>query len=228
MAFRKKAEFIQAHNPDVLIVPECEHPDKLIFKTDLLTPTDILWYGTNQHKGLGVFSFGNYRLKLLENHNADLKIILPIAVTGGPVDFTLFAVWAFNAQDPKYNYVGQIWKAIYHYEAILKKGNVILAGDFNSNAIWDKLPRKSNHSMVVQRLATLNILSAYHTFLNVAPGIEQHPTYFLYRHKNKPYHLDYCFASTGLLKNLHTVEVGAHEDWIKYSDHIPLIVMFNI
>ncbi len=29
MAFRKKAEFILAYNPDILIVPECECPDKL-------------------------------------------------------------------------------------------------------------------------------------------------------------------------------------------------------
>jgi hypothetical protein len=29
MAFRKKADLILAHKPDILIVPECEHPDKL-------------------------------------------------------------------------------------------------------------------------------------------------------------------------------------------------------
>jgi exodeoxyribonuclease III len=31
MAFRKKADFILTYKPDILIVPECEHPDKLLF-----------------------------------------------------------------------------------------------------------------------------------------------------------------------------------------------------
>lgn len=43
MAFRKKADFILTHKPDILIVPECEHPDKLKFNTDIPKPTDILW-----------------------------------------------------------------------------------------------------------------------------------------------------------------------------------------
>ncbi len=28
MAFRKKTDFILAHKPDILLVPECEHPGK--------------------------------------------------------------------------------------------------------------------------------------------------------------------------------------------------------
>jgi exonuclease III len=55
MAFRKKAAVILAHKPDILIVPECEHPDKLIFNAGIFQPTDVLWFGTNQHKGLGIF-----------------------------------------------------------------------------------------------------------------------------------------------------------------------------
>ncbi len=59
MAFRKKAGFILAHQPDILIVPECEHPDKLLFPVGIPKPTDTLWFGKNQHKGLGIFSYGN-------------------------------------------------------------------------------------------------------------------------------------------------------------------------
>jgi len=43
MAFRKKAGFILAHQPDILIVPECEHPDKLIFSASTREPSDLLW-----------------------------------------------------------------------------------------------------------------------------------------------------------------------------------------
>ena len=56
MAFRKKANFILTHKPDILIIPECEHPDKLKFEKGTPLPTAIFWYGTNLNKGLGVFS----------------------------------------------------------------------------------------------------------------------------------------------------------------------------
>jgi len=42
------------------------------------------------------------------------------------------------------------------------------------------------------------------------------------------YHIDYCFMSENLIKNLQTVEVGAHEEFGKKSDHMPLRVVFNI
>lgn len=38
MAFRRKAAAILAERPDVLIVPECEHPDKLQFDNSVPTP----------------------------------------------------------------------------------------------------------------------------------------------------------------------------------------------
>ena len=213
MAQRKKAGFILTHKPDILIVPECEHPDKLKFNADTPIPTHVLWYGTNQNKGLGVFSYSKLKFRLLDIHNPDLKTILPIAVTGRSFDFILFAIWAYNPQDREYNYIAQVWKAIHHYERILKGKNIILAGDFNSNVIWDKLRRKSNHSMVVEKLTNLNIFSTYHTHFNLAQGVEEHPTYFMYRHQNKSYHIDYCFASGNFIDKLENVEIGTYEQW---------------
>ena len=227
MAFRKKVDFILTQKPDILIIPECEHPDKLKFNSDTTIPTDILWYGSNQNKGLGVFSYGNYKLKLLDIHNPDLKTILPISVTCESFSFILFAIWAYNPQDRDYNYIGQVWKAIQYYEEILKGNNIILAGDFNSNVIWDKLHRKSSHSMVVDKLVDFNIFSAYHKFLNQVQGMEIHPTFFMYRHKNKPYHIDYCFASADFIDKLENVEIGTHEEWKVHSDHNPVIITFK-
>jgi exonuclease III len=227
MAFRKKADFILAHKPDILIVPECEHPDKLNFDTSTQFPNNILWQGTNPNKGLGVFSYGQYQLKLLDVHNPELKTILPIAVSGGAFDFILMAIWAYNPGDRDYNYIGQVWKAINYYEKILKTENIIIAGDFNSNVIWDKLKRKSNHSMVVDKLLNMRIFSTYHIHLKQTQGMELHPTFFMYRNKNKPYHIDYCFASDHLIQKLKNVEIGAYEQWSIYSDHKPLIITFK-
>ncbi|MBK9737467.1 MAG: endonuclease/exonuclease/phosphatase family protein [Saprospiraceae bacterium] len=227
MAFRKKAKFILAYKPDILIVPECECPEKLMFDGDHMMPKDMLWYGTNQHKGLGVFSYSDYTFKLMDCHNPDFKNILPISVSGGKIDFTLFAIWANNPQDKDGQYVTQIWKAIHYYQNLLSE-NTILIGDFNSNTIWDKPRRQGNHSTLVEKLATKKIFSTYHTFFKQDQGKEKHPTLYMYRHENKPYHLDYCFVSEDFIRVLDKVEVGDYLDWTMYSDHKPLIITFNL
>jgi len=72
------------------------------------------------------------------------------------------------------------------------------------------------------------IYSTYHQFYGQEQGKEKHPTLFMYRHQDKPYHIDYCFASIDFMNKLNNVEVGTYEDWTKFSDHVPLIVTFDI
>ena len=227
MAFRKKADFILTYKPDILIVPECEHPDKLLFPVDTPKPTNTLWFGKNQNKGLAIFSYTNFRFTVFDNHNKDLKMIIPIAVTGGQFDFTLFAIWANNPTDRDGQYITQVWKAIEHYKDIITSTRTILIGDFNSNTIWDRQKRIGNHSTVVQRLESIGIFSVYHKYFKQIQGKEQHPTLYLYRHKDKPYHIDYCFASAGIVEKLKSVEIGDYDFWTKYSDHVPVIVTFD-
>ena len=228
MAYRKKADFILKHQPDIVIIPECEHPDKLKFNTGTPMPTDIFWYGTNPNKGLGVFSYSDYKFKLLDAHNPDFRMVLPFSVTGGKIDFILFAIWANNPDDRNYQYIGQVWKALNFYDSLLNNKNIILLGDFNSNTIWDKLPRKVNHSTVVDFLKSKGIHSTYHKFFNQKQGQEDQKTLFMYRHRDKSYHIDYCFASNDFIKKITKVEVGAYSDWNEYSDHTPLIVTFKV
>jgi exodeoxyribonuclease-3 len=226
MAFRNKAHLIQIEQPDILIVPECEHPDKLSKLG--LNATCILWYGANKSKGLAVFSFGKYQLTIMDNYNEDIQIVCPIAVTGGEVDFTLLAAWAQRTTGHDYRYIGQIWKAVYFYEEILSEKKIIIAGDFNSNVIWDKRHRHASHSMTVKKLLDMSIHSVYHNHFSQVQGQELHPTFYLYRHDNKPYHIDYCFVSDYFMERLDAVRVGDYQYWRAYSDHSPLIVEFKI
>lgn len=227
MAFRKKAQFILPYQPDILVVPECESPDKLQFDKTMPAPTDMLWFGSNKNKGLGIFSYAHFKLKLLRNHNAELKTIVPVAVTAPHFKFTLYAVWANNPDDPDGQYVEQVWKAIHHYDKKLKNKPTILTGDFNSNTIWDRKYRTGNHSHVVKRLEEKGIFSCYHLHHKQTQGKEQHPTFYLYKHKDKPYHLDYCFASMDMVNKIQSVEIGDYEFWKKYSDHVPVMVTFE-
>ena len=228
MAFRRKANLLLAHKPDIVIIPECEHPDKLKFESGSPLPTDIFWFGNNQHKGLGVFSYSNYKFELNNIHDPRFRTILPLAVKNKRSRFNLFAVWANNPDDRGFQYVGQVWKAINFYSDLLNDERTILVGDFNSNTIWDKPSRKGNHTDVVELLKSKNIFSVYHQFHKQVQGKEKHPTWFMYRHRDKSYHLDYCFASTDLIEKLQNVQVGTYRDWTRYSDHKPLSVTFNI
>lgn len=227
MAFRNKADFILTYMPDILIIPECEHPDKLLYSNDIIKPTDTLWFGDNQNKGLAIFSYSNYRFNIHDNHNQDFKMIIPIAVSGGEFNFNLFAIWANNPSDREGQYIEQVWKAIHFYETLLTDTKTILIGDFNSNKIWDKKNRESNHSNVVKYLEDKGIISTYHFYHNQSQGKELHPTLYMYRHKDKPYHIDYCFVSKDILEKLQLVEIGDYDLWTKHSDHMPVIVSFK-
>ncbi len=228
MAFRKKAGIILEHKPDILIIPECEHPDKLKFNKGTAKPTDMLWFGTNKNKGLGIFSYSDFSFKQLDIYNPAIKMVIPIAVSGEKFDFTLFAIWANNPTDQDGPYVEQIWKALHQYECQLSNKRTVLIGDFNSNTIWDRKRRVSNHSNVVKVLHQKGIVSSYHLHYKQIQGKEEHPTLYMYRHKNKPYHIDYCFTSADMAKKIQSVEIGLYEDWIKYSDHVPVAVTFNL
>lgn len=227
MAFRKKAHVILAHKPDILVIPECEHPDKLLFKEEISRPNDTLWFGNNKNKELAIFSYSGMRLKVLDSHNENLRMIIPVQVTGDGVTFNLFAIWAYNPTDMDGRYIEQVRKAIIHYDALLSNKPTIMIGDFNSNTIWDKKHRTSNHSNIVKLLEEKNIFSLYHLYQKQVQGKEQHPTYYMYRHLHRPYHIDYCFASVDFVSILKTVEIGDFGFWKTYSDHSPLIVEFN-
>jgi len=228
MAFRKKACFILNYKPDILIVPECEHPDKLKFTAGTPVPTDILWFGTNQNKGLGIFSYSDFRFKVIDTHNPELRMIIPIEVTSGEIDFTLYAIWANNPNDPDGQYTEQVRKAIDYYDQQMTNQQTILIGDFNSNTIWDRKYKSGNHTNIVRTLEEKGIYSAYHQYHRQKQGEEKHPTLYMYRHNDKPYHIDYCFVSQDFADKIQSVEIGDFDYWTQYSDHVPLIVTFDM
>lgn len=227
MAFRKKAEFILAEQPDILIVPECEHPDKLIFKSDVTKSRDQFWFGQNLNKGVGIFSYSDFKIELLSIHNPEFKYVLPLSIKNDEIEFIVFAIWA---QKPKNHdcYTEQIWNAVHFYDNLLNKENVILVGDFNSSSIWDKPNRIYNHTNLVNLLKDKNIYSTYHSFYNQEQGKETISTLFMHRKIERPYHIDFCFASKNLIDKIKSVEIGKYENWTKHSDHKPVAVKFQI
>jgi exonuclease III len=145
---------------------------------------------------------------------------VPLIVTGIE-EFILFAVWTQNTPKKSESYIGQIYLAVKYYEPLLKYP-CIIAGDWNSNKIFDSIKRVGTHSDVVEYLQDFNIHSAFPQFYKQIHGKETLPTYYFRKEVDSPFHLDYVLASDGILKRLSSIEIGCYEEWISSSDHVPI------
>lgn len=227
MAFRKKLPVVLNLNADLLIIPECENPEKLKLAKAITKPVDSFWYGDNPNKGIGVFTYNDFKIEEIKNHNPEFRFIIPLLISSQKIEFVLLAIWCQKPEKSD-NYGTHTWNAINFYSDLLKNKKVIIAGDLNSSSIWDKPNRKANHSNIVNKLKKKGIQSTYHLYNNQGQGKEKCATLYLHRKINRSYHIDFCFASDFFIQRLEKVEVGKYEEWTIYSDHTPLIIDFKL
>lgn len=218
MSFRTKYQHLTS--ADILVVPECESKEKLPEELFINYP-NCFWYGKNKYKGIAIFSKSDYILEIENNYDPKLEYIIPIKVSFENLTFYLFGIWS----QVNGNYTNNLHNALAHYKQQLGHRSILI-GDFNSNKIWDKKPSLGNHSKTVELLEDLSIRSAYHEYFNEDQGEESKPTFFMYHHKDKPYHIDYCFISKDF--QITKFEIGRFEDWNKYSDHMPITVNIEL
>lgn len=213
-SFSLKAFLLNTIQPDIAVIQEIANPVK--------TDGQLLWFGDNQNQGLAVIARGEYELRPLQILEDVPKYVIPVAVEG-PSSFVLFAVWTKGNQSMRY--VRAASKAIDLYSSLFESRSVLMAGDFNSNAIWDNHhPAELNHSAMVQRLDDRGLASAYHHFFHEAHGSETRHTFYLHWNEARPYHIDYCFVPKRWARFISNVEIGPCPSWRQYSDHRPLIV----
>ncbi len=224
MAFRKKYPKVLDLKPDLLVLQECENELKLKDHLSSLNYNQLIWYGKNPNKGVAVISFNEVNIALNENHNESVEYVVPLKLSINDKEINLFAIWAMPHEESRArSYVGQIWAAINFYSDLLDKDSMLI-GDFNSNAIWDHKRKVGNHTQVIDFLNDKDIYSVYHQLTDTDHGQESHPTLYLTKNIDKPYHMDYCCASKSLFSENTSIEIGVYEDWIKLSDHMPVII----
>jgi hypothetical protein len=97
----------------------------------------------------------------------------------------------------------------------------------NSNKIWDAHRKVGNHSAVMKLLDERGLVSAYHEHFNELQGEESRRTLYMFRHEDKPYHIDYVFIPREWASRPGTIEVGKCETWLKLSDHCPSWLMWQ-
>ena len=143
------------------------------------------------------------------------------------VDFNLLAVWACPVGTKRAdNYIGEVHRCLVKHRGWFSKSPVVAAGDFNSNVQWDANRPGRNHTEVVRLFDGHGLISAYHSHHGEKQGAETQPTYYFYRHQDKPFHIDYVFVPKGW--RLKSVEVGSFQEWGQLSDHVPVVVDLDI
>ena len=214
-AYLKTAALLDGLAPDIAVLQECARPT---------TETDqCLWFGDNPRQGVAVFANGLYRIRALPAVAAVPPYSIPVEVTG-PSNFLLIAVWA-KVRNP---YVKGVIRAVEIYRNLFTQYPTVLtvlAGDLNSNAIWDSSnPVDHNHSVLVKMLSELGLVSSYHSFFREAHGHEKRFTQYFLRKEQKPYHIDYCFIPKEWAPDVQRMEIGSYAEWKDYSGHRPLLV----
>ena len=228
--FHRKIGALSAPAPDVAIVQECADLATLARKAPAFGCTDALWAGDNPNRGLGVFSFGPYRLEHAATADTAITYAIPARVTG-PRTFNLVALWSHYGRTPiRVAAPGPTLLALQVYADFLRDHPAIIAGDLNNHVRWDRPRKAGNHANTVAATAALGLISAYHAFHRLPQGAERHPTlYWRDRTRTGPtFHIDYAFVPKTAVGLLRRVAVGSYAKWIAQglSDHAPLIIDF--
>ncbi|HEV3058800.1 MAG TPA: endonuclease/exonuclease/phosphatase family protein [Vicinamibacterales bacterium] len=138
----------------------------------------------------------------------------------GPASFIALGIWS---QGPRY--VDDVLQTVDAYRSILRAGPAVVMGDLNSGTSLARKRRTNNgHSRIVDALADLGLVSAYHAFHRVQHGHESHPTYRHLWKASNLWHIDFCFVPFSWVANLIRVDVLDGKEWTARSDHLPLVV----
>ena len=221
--FRNKFRFIDDLKADILVIQECEDPSKS-GEDYKIWAENYLWIGDSKNKGLGVFCRTEFQLAPLSWDSDELQLFLPCRIND---KLNLVAVWTKKGNS-KYRYIGQLWQFLQRNKSEAKRDICAFVGDFNSNACWDKKGRIWNHTEIVRELDEIGLVSGYHHILREMQGNETTPTFYLHRNLNKPYHIDFAFVPQSWVKNgMPKFEIGNAEQWLRLSDHLPIILDFD-
>ena len=217
--FREKFKDIIKEDADIYVIQECEDPT--LAKSDEykeFAGDNYFWTGDSKDKGLGIFAKEDITLEKISDLNEeDFSNFIPLKVNDS---FNLLGVWAMPP------YVEMIHD-FFDENISLFDENLVMCGDFNSNTIWDKEHRTKDkegnakdQTNMNRKLESCNLISVYHNLNNEKQGEESQKTFYLYRHLDKPYHIDYVYAGEGVVNDLEILDA---EEWIGLSDHIPLV-----
>ena len=205
-------------NADIYVIQECEDPSKSKVEEYKEFASNYHWVGENIHKGLGIFASDDIKLDLVDLDDGGLRYFIPVRVNDS---FNLLGIWTNPNVKYKVNeYPNEITR---YYELHKDSGffneDLIMCGDFNCDARLKSTHAKNVYRMI-EKMSEIGLVDTYHYLKEEKQGEESQATFFMYRHLDKPYHLDHVFASEGRINEL---EIGDEVKWTQLSDHLPII-----
>ena len=218
-ALRKKFLNLSEFGAEIMVIQECEDPERSNDSTYKQWASNYVWTGDNKNKGLGIFCSDSTSLRENGRNRDGVKHFISSRVNDA---FDLVAVWNHYNNSPTFGYIGQLWKYLQINKSDMT--NCIVAGDFNGNKIWDRPLRWWNHTDVVTEFEEIGIRSLYHEYFKESQGKETQPTFFLQRKIEKPYHIDYVFASRQIISEVASFQVASSNNWLERSDHLPIFI----
>lgn len=214
-----KSQSLRELTPDLAIVAEVKSGEAQLFGAN------YAWTGNEGALGLALFGFNGWTLDKV--YEAPDRHVLAAKARRGSEQVLLVGVWTLPIGRDYVAPLVRAWSAL----SPLLKGDVIVAGDFNANPVWDERCRVQRQEMFapfIGRLHQAGLRSLWHERNGEVHGDEKTPTFYWYLHENKPFHIDYVFASGALRRRAQGMTIGTYNDWIatKRSDHVPIIVEF--
>lgn len=223
--FREKYTSIIEENADIYVICECENPAEAKVKNYVeFAGENYFWTGNIHWKGLGIFAKDNIKLEPIEGLNEKFKNFIAVRVND---NFNLLAVWAMGKDKEKgLNEYVEMIHDYFDANSELFDENLIMCGDFNSNAIWNHLHKAKDNEGNAKDQTNLNkklnnngLFSAYHDLTNEKQGKETQATFYQSRHLDQPYHIDYVYTGKD---RVIAFQIGDAEKWIELSDHMPI------
>lgn len=166
------------------------------------------------------FSFGKVRLTRARTYDSRYEVFLPLKVTGLR-SFHLLAVWALNFRATSRLTMPD---ALQWYRSFLSRSDAVVAGDFNNSVFWDRSGKRTNFAGIADTLSQVGLASAYHVATGEHFGQERQATLWFLKRPHQRYHIDYCFVPTTWISPSLSVTVGHHVEWLRHSDHAPLLI----
>lgn len=185
---------------------------------------DTIWEGEGDNRGLLVAARKPWRLEVVSRASARHGLLLRATQDGRAI--SILGIWAMPREG---SYVRAVIEGLDELLPRIDTDDVIVAGDFNASPVLDRADSKQpKFDQITGRLHGQGLESLWHTNTGQDFGSEDTPTLYHLWKRERPFHIDFVFASRNLAGRLKSMTIGSFEDWCtRDSDHAPLVAEFR-
>ena len=215
----KLFRMVEHFHPDVAVITEASKPASKL--------PNVHWMEDSKTRGIAVYVAPGFSISPISAKGPLHRCVHGYRISGRR-SFSLLACWS-HAGTRKDDY-RECWvKGIAEYGRHLKGKDVVIAGDLNDNAIWDRdYPSHPPLEKIFDGFReNHNVVSAYHKFHKEEYGKELQKSLCFLKNRSTRYHIDYILLPEAWTDRVTAVSVGDHGEWLHLSDHMPLLVTMD-